>query len=103
MFSMSPLGVIMMAICTVIVLFLIILMSVVMICLGRKKGFHTAGKYNLNIAQQYQGERVTNNSDQSDDDIQVGHSSSSSSRSLDTVTTISDRDKITFDAIHDFC
>ena len=74
-----------------------------MICLGRKKGFHTAGKYNLNIAQQYQGERVTNNSDQSDDDIQVGHSSSSSSRSLDTVTTISDRDKITFDAIHDFC
>ena len=99
---MSPLGVFMTAICTVIVLFLIILMIVVMIFLGRNKDFQTDGRYNLNIAKQYQGEMVTNKSEQSEDDIQVGHSFSSSSRSLDTVTTTSDREKYPFDVIHDF-
>ena len=100
MSSMSPLGVMMRVICTVIVLFLMILMIVVMIYFGRKKDSYTSGRYNPNIAQKYQVERVTNKSEQSDDDIQVGHSSSSSSSSLDTVTTTSDRVKFTFDV---FC
>ena len=103
MLSLSPLGMIVMALCTVIVLLLMILMIVAMICLGRKKDALTAGGYNLNIAQQYHGERMKDKGEQSDDDLQVGHSFSSSPRSLDTVTTISDRENITFDVIHDFC
>ena len=100
MSSMSPLGVMMRVICTVSVLFLIILMIVVIMYFGRKKDSHTSRRYNPNIARQYQAERVTDKSEHSDDDIQVGHSSSSSLSSLETVTTTSDRVKFTFDV---FC
>jgi hypothetical protein len=99
--SLSLLNVIIMAICAVIVLYLIILIIVALICLGRKKDKNTAGRYNLNIAQQYQGgKRGKDKSEQSDADLEeVRHSfssgnSSSSPRSFDTVTTTSDRENL---------
>ena len=98
--SLSPLNVIIIALCVVIVLYLIILITVALICLRRRKDVHTAGRYSCNIAQQYQGEkRRKDKDDQSADDLKVGLSfssglSSSSPRSLDTVTTTSDKERL---------
>ena len=98
--SLSPLNVIIIALCVVIVLYLIILITVALICLRRRKDVHTAGRYSCNIAQQYQGEKRRKDKDeQSADDIKVGLSLSSglsslSPRSLDTVTTTSDKESL---------
>ena len=98
--SLSLLNVIILAICVLIVLYLIILMIVAMICLGRNKDKNTAGRYSLNIAQEYQGEkRKKDESEESDEDLEIRHSlssgnSSSSPRSFDTVTTTSDRENL---------
>jgi hypothetical protein len=104
--SLSPLYVIIMAICAVIVLYLIILMTVALICMRRRKDVLTAGRYSCNTAQQYQGEkRGEDKSEQSAADLEVGLSlssgiSSSSPRSLDTVTTTSDRESLGHRKLH---
>ena len=98
--SLSLLNVIILAICVVIVLYLIILMIVAMICLGRNKDKNTAGRYSINIAHEYQGEkRKKDESEESDEDLEVRNSfssgnSSSSPRSFDTVITTSDRENL---------
>ena len=80
--SLSVLVVIMVASCVVFALYLIILMIVALICLGRKKDKNTAGRYNINIAQQYEGgKKGKDQSEQSADDLEVGHSLSSANSS----------------------